>query len=307
MRLNVGCGENKISGYINIDIDGSLKPDYVMPLWDLDFEDESVNEVLSRQSIEHLGFFKTRYFLSEALRVLKYEKPLIIETVDIEESFKFFLNAKNQDERERVLNWIFGSETRYMNHLYCFPYELLEKMLGETGFEICKVERFLYEPLRPAIKVVAIKKKKDLNEAKLRKILVKNGFIEVYDEIVYSEIERVIRSIRWDGIDRRYLLELSFISPLLSYALSTITQTDEPDFFKKLWERNISGYLYERFLRYLDIHRSFEAAYKRLKDEFFDNPERFMYNFIGSGVKPSKVIFAITETIFRYKVKKEGL
>lgn len=307
MKLNAGCGIEKLSGYINIDIDKAFNPDYVMPLWDLDFEDESFNEVLSKQSIEHLGFFKTKYFLFEALRILKYEKYIIIETVELEESFKFFLNSKDRVERERILNWIFGSETKYMNHIYCFPYELIEEMLSETGFEIVEVKRFMYEPLRPAISIKAIKRKRDLNESKLRKILVKNGVIDVYDEIIYFEIERIIKSLRWHDIDKKYLFELSFISPIFSYALSKILCVDEPDFFKELFEKGFSGYLYERFKYYMSVYHSFNSAYERLKSEFFDNPYRFIYNFMEGKSKPSYKMFILTETILNYKLDREKL
>ena len=91
MKLNVGCGYRKLEGYINIDTDKNVKPDFVMDAYDLDFDDAKFNEVRAAQVIEHLGFFKTKYFLSEASRTLKKDKYLIIETPHIEKSFELFL------------------------------------------------------------------------------------------------------------------------------------------------------------------------------------------------------------------------
>ena len=307
MRLNAGCGLSKLEGYLNIDIDASLKPDYVMPLWDLDFDDEKFNEVLSKQSIEHLGFFKTKYFLSESFRILKHHKLLIVETVDIEESFNLFIRSNLRDERERILNWIFGSETKNMNHLYCFPCDLIMDLLAEAGFEVIGIEKFMYERLRPAIRVKSIKVKKDLKEAKLRKILVKHGIIDTYDEIIYSEIERVIKSIRWGDVDEKYLFEISFVSPVLSYALSSILNVGDRDVFRNLIEKGFTGYLYERFRYYLDMYHSFDSAYRRLKSDFFDNPRAFIYNFIEDSSGVSSQVFALTETILRYLISKEKL
>lgn len=301
MKLNAGCGRNKIKGYINIDINPKVKPDYVMPLWDLDFDDESFNEVLSKQSIEHLGFFKTKYFLNEAFRVLKYEKFLIIETVDIEESFKLFLNLDNADGKERVLNWIFGSETKYMNHLYCFPKELLRSILNEAGFEIIDEISFFYENLRPAIKIVAIKKNKNLNEVKLRKLLVKHNIFDEEDEIIYFEVERIIKSIDWNFIDKRYLFELSFISPIFSYAISDLLSVDDPLFYEALIEKGFTGYLFHLFKKYFSSYLSFDFAYNKLKNDFFDNPYRFIYNFMEDKRNYPRR-FMISETILKYEI-----
>ncbi len=305
MKLNAGCGRKKLSGYINIDINPALKPDYVMPLWDLDFNDGVFDEIVARQVIEHLGYFKTVYFLSEALRTLKFEKMLVVETVDIEKSFRLFLENSDEDIRERILSWIFGSETQYMNHLYCFPDSLLERLFKKVGFEIVRKERFDFEYVRPAIRYVCIKRKDDLKEALLRKILVKNGIFNFKDEIVFAEAERVIENIRWGNIDKRYLYDLSFISPIFSYAVSFYVDGEKPDFYLDLFKRNITGYIWERFSKYIKLYRSFDLSYNRIKQEYFDNPYQFIYNFMEEKKAPKAEKFLITETILRYDFEME--
>lgn len=56
MKLNLGCGANKVEGFLNIDIVGD--PDYK---WNLEVvpwpfaEDGAVNEVIANHVLEHLG------------------------------------------------------------------------------------------------------------------------------------------------------------------------------------------------------------------------------------------------------------
>jgi SAM-dependent methyltransferase len=57
IRLNLGCGQNKQAGYINIDKFAACDPDLV---WDLDlcpwpFETSSVTEIMMTHVLEHLG------------------------------------------------------------------------------------------------------------------------------------------------------------------------------------------------------------------------------------------------------------
>ena len=71
MKLNIGCGYNCLDGWLNVDISPDSAADRLMPAHDLDFHDGSVSEIKALQLIEHLGFFKARYFLSECWRVLE--------------------------------------------------------------------------------------------------------------------------------------------------------------------------------------------------------------------------------------------
>lgn len=75
MKLNMGCGQNKVPGYINVDKFLECAPDIQMDLevtpWN--FPDNSVDEVLFNHCLEHLGASSDVFFgiMKELYRVCK--------------------------------------------------------------------------------------------------------------------------------------------------------------------------------------------------------------------------------------------
>jgi len=94
VRLNIGCGWNYLAGWVNLDSSADSAADRRMMAHDLDFPEASVQEIKALQLIEHLGFFKAKYFLAECWRVLVPGGRLTLETPDIEKTFRAFLDGE---------------------------------------------------------------------------------------------------------------------------------------------------------------------------------------------------------------------
>jgi predicted SAM-dependent methyltransferase len=80
LKINIGSGYKRISGFVNVDSDPKTNPDYVVDLEvdTLPFENDSVSEVLAEHILEHIGngFF---HLLKELYRVCKEGASIHIE------------------------------------------------------------------------------------------------------------------------------------------------------------------------------------------------------------------------------------
>lgn len=77
LKLNIGCGFNKLDGYLNVDGFPDCAPDLV---WDLEktpwpFEDDSVDEIYANHVLEHLGQATQTFFaiVKEIYRVVRHD------------------------------------------------------------------------------------------------------------------------------------------------------------------------------------------------------------------------------------------
>lgn len=173
MKLNLGCGYACLPGWVNVDCDPACLPDVGAQAWDLPFGAACAQEARALQLVEHLGFFKAKYFLAECWRVLAPGGRLTLETPDVEKTFRVFLDGARA-AREAALGWVYGSETEGMGHRYCFPAELLAQLLAEAGFSAAEPEGFYYQPGRPALRFTAVKQAGEraaLNAALRRRLL----------------------------------------------------------------------------------------------------------------------------------------
>ncbi len=71
LKLDIGCGKNKKTGFIGVDIDKNSDVDIVASALNLPFEDSTVSEVNSSHLVEHLYPNEVPKFFNEIYRVLK--------------------------------------------------------------------------------------------------------------------------------------------------------------------------------------------------------------------------------------------
>ena len=154
LRLNVGCGENKKDGYINVDICNKecLQLDMREKL---PFSDKSVSIIYSEHFLEHLPEQYALQFLNESFRVLIPGGLFSAGVPDgrvLLESYANGLNVENfkihelsdilpgKPTRMQIVNLMF----RRFGHHYTYDYETLEKILASIGFS--NIHRRPFDP-----------------------------------------------------------------------------------------------------------------------------------------------------------------
>jgi len=139
LKLNLGCGTDKREGYINVDVREEVQPDLVI---DLEREglkrwvDNSVDEILMKDFLEHLSWRRVRWFLRECHRVLKPDGRVFIQAPDLQA-----IIAKVPSDWERLSYWIMGGQNHHANvHKTVFTRDELRKLLEEEGFRVERCE-----------------------------------------------------------------------------------------------------------------------------------------------------------------------
>lgn len=268
LRLNIGCGYIRREGWLNADASPDSAADRVMRAEDLELAGGSVSEISALQLVEHLGFFKTKYFLSESWRVLRPGGSLLIELPDIGRTFEAFL-AGGAAEKEAALGWVYGPETPGMAHVYCPPPDLLTELLEEAGFSAGKAEEFLFQPGRPALRVRAVRKdgeRQALNAA-LRRRLLDSGVPEFGREEESAGLELAVRRLVASGGNSPAELEQSLISARAALEYFSLVEENEPRPSReaaacaRLAEWNLQGRLYAEFARLAGGAGGESAAY----------------------------------------------
>jgi GT2 family glycosyltransferase len=107
IRLNIGSGGIEYKGYLSLDLH-DRRATIIMDATKLDFEENSVSEILALHIFEHLNPYKCLDILKGWFKVLKPGGKLVMEMPDIEMLCKRFVTAST-GERYGILNAVYGS------------------------------------------------------------------------------------------------------------------------------------------------------------------------------------------------------
>ena len=199
-RLNLGCASRPIKGYVNIDLDDketmkSRYPNIEIPddleifqydIFNLPFEDSSVDEVLSESMLEHLSFLEEKKFFLEMQRVLSKDGLLVFSVPDFEDTINKWMNAKddwkdfyrNDDEAIKSQHWFGTYEYSFENkwgylmasifgpqnsegqfHKNAYTEGKIRSMMEHLDFEVVELSRFLWKEDRDLMLKVIAKKR----------------------------------------------------------------------------------------------------------------------------------------------------
>lgn len=145
VRLNLGCGDKLLPGYINVDIAevrGGSRPDVLCDLRNLSFQpDDSVDEVLAVHVVEHFWRWEIVDTLRDWVRVLKPGGRLILECPNLQTACEAFLRnpagGSAADERGQETMWVFYGDPSWcdplMTHRWGYTPDSLGRLMQEAG------------------------------------------------------------------------------------------------------------------------------------------------------------------------------
>jgi SAM-dependent methyltransferase len=133
LRLNIGADRCQVSGFLNVDINPAVDPDFLTSADDLSMIDTGVcDEIYASHVLEHLDWKAGLVALKEWLRVLKPDGMLTVAVPDIEGVYMLYKhNGKWGDynlpvDADYIQSSIFGSNLLAdaipeMRDFYCGP------------------------------------------------------------------------------------------------------------------------------------------------------------------------------------------
>lgn len=138
VKINLGCGLDKRPGYINVDIRKEVDPDLV---WDMErtpypFPDESAEEILMKDSLEHVSWRKVEDVIRECHRILKRGGVLRIQVPDLVAIAKKVILLGSYDW-DQISYWVYGGQDYPENtHKSGFTISTLKRLLERHGFAV---------------------------------------------------------------------------------------------------------------------------------------------------------------------------
>jgi predicted SAM-dependent methyltransferase len=142
MKLNLGCGENYIDGFVHVDVDTGDHIDHQMDIKKLDiFEDNSADLIYSSHSLEYFDRIEVKQVLNEWRRVLKPNGILRLAVPDFEAIVKVYKKFGDLDHKGILGplygHWSYKNKEGLVNkfhHKTAYDFNSLKTVLLSCGF-----------------------------------------------------------------------------------------------------------------------------------------------------------------------------
>jgi tetratricopeptide (TPR) repeat protein/SAM-dependent methyltransferase len=180
VRLNLGCGDKILPGYVNVDVVASRagrKPDVQCDLHLLEpFADDSVDEILAVHVVEHFWRWEVLDVLKEWVRVLKPGGRMVLECPNLISACEEFLRdpevAASGGRAGQRSMWVFYGDPQwrdpYMVHRWGYTPKSLAALMAEAGLVGARQEPAQFKLREPRdMRVVAEKPARGLRQVGL--------------------------------------------------------------------------------------------------------------------------------------------
>lgn len=170
LRLNLGCGDKILPGYVNVDVVASRAgkaPDVICDLHQLHpFENDSVDEVMAVHVVEHFWRWEVEAVLREWIRVLKPGGRMVLECPNLRSACEAFLadpeTAASADVRGQRTMWVFYGDPQWqdplMVHRWGYTPQSLGALMAAVGLTGIRQEPAQYKLREPRdMRLVGIK------------------------------------------------------------------------------------------------------------------------------------------------------
>lgn len=139
VKLNLGCGNDIKSGYINIDkYNNTGKVDHQWDLGKIEMDDNSVDEIFTSHVFEHIPINDVYGVLEEWERVLKVGGKIVMRLPNLETEMKIWLNIPD-DKKWFEVHRIFGGQSYKGNtHFSGHNPQSLKMLIERFNFKVKK-------------------------------------------------------------------------------------------------------------------------------------------------------------------------
>lgn len=141
IKLNLGCGNHYLNDYVNVDLypEFCQKVDASYDIKNLPHADETVDEIISSHVIEHFDMNTGQKVLKEWYRALKPQGILRLETPDLYNTCKEFVNGDYNKQIFLYANFFSCADiVPGQAHLFLYTERQLAGLLNAIGFSSIK-------------------------------------------------------------------------------------------------------------------------------------------------------------------------